>query len=161
MCSAIPQCAAVTHGCAAVGPSLPAAACLCRCPTVCFQTVCCGCTAALLHEAEEQLLADRREIMRTVPLGIAKSREWKRAVRLWCAKQVGVPTLGLVAQPLSLLRVLRPPVLYRRSQPTSTAAVHCGHCTDAVRCCDRSRGLVSGGCKASGRDRNSGRSSTR
>ncbi len=51
--------------------------------------MCCGTTAALLHEAEAQLLADRREIMRTVPLGIAKSREWKRAVRLWCAKQVG------------------------------------------------------------------------
>ena len=80
------------HSCAAVTAAVLWVAACSSVPVpllYCFQTVRCGCTAALLHEAEEQLLADRREIMRTVPLGIAKSREWKRAVRLWCSKQVG------------------------------------------------------------------------
>ena len=99
MCSAIRALPSRLRCCG----SLPAAACLCRCSTVCFQTVRCGCTAALLHEAEEQLLADRREIMRTVPLGIAKSREWKRAVRLWCAKQVGASHTRLSGAPRTAL----------------------------------------------------------
>jgi hypothetical protein len=48
----------------------------------------CAVRAALLVEAEAQLAADRREIASAVPIGIVKAREWKRAVRLWCARQV-------------------------------------------------------------------------